>query len=301
MEEIISQYFTYLKNEKRVSLNTLDSYQRDIAQFLEYISAHGCVSACGAKHTDILNYLLYLRKIGKASSSISRSLAAIRSLYKYLFMRHLVPSDPTMDVHSFKVERKLPQILTNEEVENLLEQPKADHPKGCRDKAMLELLYATGIRVSELITLRISDVNLGIGFITCRHNEKERIIPIYTLARDAIRTYMERVRPLLVQNTIPTDILFLNLGGKPLTRQGFWKIMKHYQKAAGITKAITPHTLRHSFAVHLLENGADLKSIQEMLGHTDISSTQIYERILNKRMNEVYQNAHPRAKEKPLS
>lgn len=300
MEEAISHYFAYLKNEKHVSSNTLDSYRRDIEQFLSYMNEHCSSSPIDAGHTDILNYLLYLRNSGKASSTISRTLASVRSMYRYLFMRHLVSVDPTMDVHSFKVEKKLPQILTNTEVEKLLEQPKPNDPKGYRDKAMLEMLYATGIRVSELIALRENDVNLGVGFITCRHNGKERIIPIYTIARDAVKAYTERIRPHLLRAELPTDILFLNLNGKPLTRQGFWKIMKQYQDAAGITKTITPHTLRHSFAVHLLENGADLKSIQEMLGHTDISSTQIYERILNKRMNEVYQNTHPRAKQKNL-
>ena len=295
MDSLVKEYFDYLEYEKKVSKNTLDSYRRDIMKYTRYLETVAVGEVKSGTSTTVLNYLLALQKQGMASATISRSLASIRSMYRFLQGQHYVDQDPTQEVHGFKVEKKLPQILTSHEVEILLEQPKCKDYKGYRDRAMLELLYATGMRVSELISLRVSEVNLKIGFISCTHHGKSRVIPIYTVAQEAIEDYLSKARPALLGHH-ESDILFLNLNGAMLTRQGFWKIIKTYKEQAGITKDITPHTLRHSFAIHLLENGADLKSIQEMLGHTDISSTQVYAQIVKSQLKEVYKNAHPRAK-----
>lgn len=291
----IDEYFAYLEYDKRVSANTLDSYKRDILKYSRYIETQQIAGVKDCSSNTILDYMLSMQKQGKASSTISRNLAALRSMYHFFIQKHYVSTDPTENIHGIKAEKKLPQILTNQEVEILLEQPKCKDFKGYRDKAMLELLYATGMRVSELISLRVSDLNLSVGFINCEHHGQNRVIPIYTVARDALKAYIDHAR-----SKLPTirdeEVLFLNLSGGQLTRQGFWKIIKHYKDLAGIQKDITPHTLRHSFAIHLLENGADLKSIQEMLGHTDIASTQIYAQIVRSRLNDVYKKAHPRAK-----
>ncbi len=295
MDAWMNEYFTYLEHEKQVSLNTLDSYKRDILQYAEYIQSEHLSRFDEASSTTVLNYLLFMQKQGKASATISRNLASLRSMYRFFIRKHRLSTDPTENIHGFKAEKKLPEILTNQEVELLLEQPRCKDFKGYRDKAMLELLYATGMRVTELISLRLSDLNLSVGYINCEHHGQNRVIPIYTVAKDTIKAYLDHARSQLpaIQDE---DILFLNLSGKQLTRQGFWKIIKHYKDSAGIKKEITPHTLRHSFAIHLLENGADLKSIQEMLGHMDIASTQIYAQIVKNRLQDVYQKAHPRAK-----
>ena len=297
MNAWMDEYFTYLEYDKHVSANTLESYRRDILKFAEYIENQQVATLKDCNSTTVLDYLLSMQKQGKAASTISRNLAALRSLYHFLIQRRYLSSDPTENIHGFKTEKKLPQILTNQEVEILLEQPRCKDFKGYRDKAMLELLYATGIRVSELISLKISDLDLSVGYINCMHHGQNRVIPIYTVAKNAIKAYLEHGRSKLpkIQDK---DILFLNLNGSMLTRQGFWKIIKHYKDLAGIKKDITPHTLRHSFAIHLLENGADLKSIQEMLGHADIASTQIYAQIVKSRLQDVYKKAHPRAKSK---
>jgi len=291
----IAEYFNYLEYEKRVSANTLDSYKRDILQYAEYLKAQEISDLSVCTNTTVLNYLLSIQKQGKAAATISRNLASLRSIYQFLIRKRYLDNDPTENIHGFKAEKKLPQILSNQEVELLLEQPICKDFKGYRDKAMLELLYATGMRVSELLSIKLSDLNLSVGYINCRYHGQNRVIPIYTVAKDAIRAYIDNARSHLSEIR-DKDILFLNLNGSMLTRQGFWKIIKHYQVLAGIKKEITPHTLRHSFAIHLLENGADLRSIQEMLGHTDIASTQIYAQLAKSRLQTVYQNAHPRAK-----
>lgn len=295
MNTLIDRYLNYLENEKRVSANTLESYRRDIYKYETYLKDRQVSDMLGVNNTVVLNYLLSMQNKGMAPSTISRNLAAIRSFYHYMQKSHLIEADPTQSIQSFKAEKKLPQILTNQEVDLLLMQPKCVDLKGYRDKAMLELLYATGIRVSELIALNMDDVNLTVGYINCKHKEKERVIPMYAVAVDALKVYIEKSRPLLVHNE-KEQAIFVNCNGSRLTRQGFWKIIKHYKEQAHISKEITPHTLRHSFATHLLENGADLKSIQEMLGHTDISSTQIYAQIVKSHLNDVYRKAHPRAK-----
>jgi integrase/recombinase XerD len=289
MEDRLDGFINYLVNEKGVSQNTLQSYQRDILQFNSY--NHFLDNPNEITSEKILSYLSHLNKLGKSQSTITRALASVRCFYHYLVFNNYVEINPTNGIKLEKNNRKLPEILTNKEVDILLNQPKHTDFKGYRDKAMLEILYATGIRVSELISLNISDINTELGMLKCHNNEKERIIPVYPVAIFAVTEYINKAKSLMIIN----EALFVNLNGQRLTRQGFWKIVKHYSEQAGIKKTITPHTLRHSFAAHLLENGADLKSIQEMLGHADISSTQVYTRLVNNKHKEVYNKCHPRA------
>ena len=239
-------------------------------------------------------YVNWMTARGKSASTVTRSLAALKSFYHYLMEKGVVVRTPVQNVSAAKAERHLPQILTSQEVELFLEQPQCTDMKGYRDHAMLELLYATGIRVSELITLNSSDLNLSAGFIRCVGKKKERMIPLYPAAVKALREYVEVIRPNMIASP-EEEALFVNMNGERMSRQGFWKIIKYYQEKAHIEKDITPHTLRHSFAAHLLENGADLRAIQEMLGHTDISSTQIYTHLINRKLKDVYNKAHPRA------
>lgn len=294
MEALVQKFVNFLERDKRLSLNTLQSYRRDIEQYFIYLQEINLQNIANTNKTTVIAYLLYLQKKGRATSTISRNLASIRSFYQYISKNKIIDHDPTSELESPKVEKKLPQILSTEEVELLLEQPQCVDLKGFRDKAMLELLYATGIRVSELIQLNISDVNMDIAFIRCNKGTRERMIPIGSMAIAALREYLGKSRPLLIQKS-DEKALFVNINGGRLTRQGFWKIIKQYKNMAKISKDITPHTLRHSFAAHLLENGADLRSIQEMLGHSDISSTQIYAQIAKNKIKEVYKKTHPRA------
>jgi len=294
MEEIVQKFILFLEKDKRLSLNTLQSYRRDIEQYIPYLKEINLLNIANTNKTTVITYLLHLQKKGRAVSTISRNLASIRSLYQYLYKNSMIDSDPTADLDSPKVEKKLPQILSTHEVELLLDQPKCVDLKGYRDKAMLELLYATGIRVSELINLNLSEVNLEMGFIKCNKGLRERVIPIGSIAVNALVEYLNKSRNLLIQKP-DEKALFVNINGGRLTRQGFWKIIKQYKNQAKINKDITPHTLRHSFAAHLLENGADLRSIQEMLGHSDISSTQVYAQIAKNKIKEVYKKTHPRA------
>lgn len=294
MEALVQKFVNFLERDKRLSLNTLQSYRRDIEQYFIYLQEINLQNITNTNKTTVIAYLLYLQKKGRATSTISRNLASIRSFYQYISKNKIIDNDPTSELESPKVEKKLPQILSTEEVELLLEQPQCIDLKGFRDKAMLELLYATGIRVSELIQLNVSDINLDIAFIRCNKGTRERMIPIGSMAIAAVREYLAKSRPLLIQKS-DEKALFVNINGGRLTRQGFWKIIKQYKNMAKISKDITPHTLRHSFAAHLLENGADLRSIQEMLGHSDISSTQIYAQIAKNKIKEVYKKTHPRA------
>lgn len=294
MEELIVKFLDFLEKDKKLSLNTLQSYKRDIEQFITYLKEMKINSITSINKTTVIAYLLHLQKKGRATSTISRNLASIRSFCQYLTKNNVIKQDPTEQLESPKVEKKLPQILSTKEVELLLEQPKCDDLKGYRDKAMLELLYATGIRVSELICLDVDDVYTDMGFIRCTKGSKERMVPIGSVSINALNEYLSKSRKLLIQKK-DEKALFVNVNGKRLTRQGFWKIIKQYKNQAKINKDITPHTLRHSFAAHLLENGADLRSIQEMLGHSDISSTQIYAQIAKNRIKEVYKKTHPRA------
>jgi len=295
LNALIERYITFLKKEKKVSNNTFESYLRDINKYVDYLKTNNISDIAAVNRTTVLNYLLSMQEGGMASSTISRHLASIRSLYQYLHNIKVIDGNPAQDVAAFHVEKKLPQILTNKEVELFLEQPKCVDLKGYRDKAMLELLYATGIRVSELIELKLNDVNLEIGYITCNNGKSERVIPLYSAATAAVNDYIQKSREMMIQDN-EDQTLFVNCNGTKLTRQGFWKIVKTYKTQANIAKEVTPHTLRHSFAAHLLENGADLKSIQEMLGHTDISSTQVYAQVVKNKLNDVYKKSHPRAK-----
>lgn len=294
MEALVQKFVNFLEKDKRLSLNTLQSYRRDIEQYIAYLNTMSLKNISNTNKTTVIAYLLHLQKKGRATSTISRNLASIRSFYQYIAKNKIIDQDPTSELESPKVEKKLPQILSTQEVELLLEQPKCVDLKGYRDKAMLELLYATGIRVSELISLNVSDVNLEMGFIRCNKGSRERVIPIGSIAVAALQEYLNKARGLLIQRS-DERALFVNINGGRLTRQGFWKIIKQYKNQAKISKEITPHTLRHSFAAHLLENGADLRSIQEMLGHSDISSTQIYAQIAKNKIKEVYKKTHPRA------
>ena len=287
-------YGEYLKIEKSASANTVSSYLRDVNQFASAMEGKG-LDLTQVLPQDVEDYANGLLRRGKSPATVTRSMASIKSFFHYLMDRGLVDRNPAKGVSPAKVERKLPQVLTGREVELFLEQPQCTDLKGYRDRAMLELLYATGIRVSELIALDVDDLNLRSQMLVCYgQNGKVRQIPLYTAAARALEDYLHNARPHLV-NTPDETALFVNMSGERMSRQGFWKLIKYYQEKAGIQKDITPHTLRHSFAAHLLENGADLRSIQEMLGHADISSTQIYSQLVNQKIKDVYQRAQPRA------
>ena len=288
-----AEYESYLKLEKNASPNTLSSYLRDVTQYMRWLSGEGLTPEQAAQ-SDVAAYIKFLSGQGKSVATVTRCLASLKSFYTFLLVRRRVSLNPAKGLAPAKVERKLPHILTSKEVELFLEQPDPRDTKGCRDRAMLELLYATGIRVSELIGLNLDHLNLSAGFVRCGSRGRERMIPLYTAAVRALEDYVTHVRPQMIERP-DEPALFVNMSGERMSRQGFWKIIKHYQEKAGINKDITPHTLRHSFAAHLLENGADLRSIQEMLGHADISSTQLYAQLLNQKLKDVYNKAHPRA------
>lgn len=294
MTDYVEGFVCFMTGEKHKSRNTIQSYRRDVSQYIAYLNMNGITDITMTTKTTVLTYLLKLKKEGKASSTVSRTLASLRSFYGYVSESGVQMTDPTGNLEAPRVEKKLPRILAPAEVELLLEQPDSDDIKGKRDKAMLELLYATGIRVSELISLEINDVNVGMGFIKCRGARRERVVPMGNIARAAIEDYLSNSRSELLKNE-KEHALFVNCNGTRMSRQGFWKIIKLYRERANISTEITPHTLRHSFAAHLLENGADLKSIQEMMGHADISSTQVYSRLMNSKIKDVYEKTHPRA------
>ena len=294
MIDYLKAYEDYLLNTKQASTNTVLSYMRDIRQFHEFVKGELEATLTQVNREQVSYYMAWMTNQGKSPASVARSLASIKSFYGYLLTTGAVESNPVRNIQVVKAEKRLPQILTNKEVELLLSQPKCTDMKGYRDKAMLELLYATGIRVSELISLDVEHVNLSAGFVHCGTGAKSRVIPLYPGAIRALENYIRDVRPNLIADP-EEQALFVNLSGERMSRQGFWKIIKQYQQSANIDKDITPHTLRHSFATHLLENGADLKSIQEMLGHSDISSTQVYSHLVNQRLKSVYNKYHPKA------
>lgn len=293
MEKQITLFLEFLQDDKKLSENTLQSYKRDIKQYESYIQKTN-QNYLKVDEENIRDYLKYLQEIGKKSSTVSRNLASIRSFYQFLIRIKEINNDPTVNIQSPKVAKRVPSILTSKEVELLLEQPQDVDLKGIRDKAMLEFAYATGMRVTEIISLNIDDVNLEEGYVICRSGSKQRNIPLGSLSLKALKEYMEESRPYLIRDESITA-LFVNVNGKRLTRQGFWKIVKYYKEQAHITKDITPHVLRHSFATHLLQNGADLKAIQPMLGHSDISSTQVYMQFQDEGLKNVYRKTHPRA------
>ena len=293
MEKQITLFLEFLQNDKKLSDNTLQSYKRDIKQYESYVEENN-INYLKVNEESIRKYLEHLNEIGKKSSTVSRNLASIRSFYQFLIRIKELSKDPTENIQSPKVAKRIPSILTSKEVELLLEQPQDVDLKGIRDKAMLEFAYATGMRVTEIISLNIEDVNLEEGYVLCKYGSKQRNIPLGTLSLKALKQYMEESRPYLIRDESVTA-LFVNVNGKRLTRQGFWKIVKYYKEQAHISKEITPHVLRHSFATHLLQNGADLKAIQTMLGHSDISSTQVYMQFQDEGLKNVYRKTHPRA------
>jgi len=293
MEEQIQLFLEFIKNDKKLSENTFQSYRRDVIQFSEYLRLNK-INYVKVKEAHMRNYIEYLQNLNKKASTISRHLASTRLFYQYLLKNKKVKADPTENIQSPKIDKRTPNILTAQEVSLLLEQPKNIDLKGIRDKAMLEFAYATGMRVTEIISLNISDVNLAEGYVVCKNGTKQRNIPLGNLALKALKEYIEKARDILIKNE-NEKALFVNINGQRLTRQGFWKIIKFYKEQAHITKEITPHVLRHSFATHLLQNGADLKSIQTMLGHSDISSTQVYMQFQDESLKNIYRKAHPRA------
>ena len=293
MEKQVTSFLEFLKEDKKLSENTLQSYKRDIVQYIEY-SMKNKQNYLKVKQDYIKEYLEYLQNMHKKTSTVSRNLASIRSFYQYLKRIKKAKIDPTEGIQAPKIEKKAPSILSAKEVELLLEQPKDIDLKGIRDKAMLEFAYATGMRVTEIISLNLEDANLEQGFVTCKYGSKQRTIPLGSLSLKALKDYVEQARPYLIKDD-STEALFVNINGQRLTRQGFWKIVKYYKEQAHITKDITPHVLRHSFATHLLQNGAELKAIQTMLGHSDISSTQVYMQFQDESIKNIYKKAHPRA------
>ena len=294
MLDLVRAYENYLTKVKQASANTISSYIRDIRQFSAWLSAQEENDIVDATQLNIADYFAHLESDGRSGATLSRVLASLKNFYSYVVSSGFLEKSPVGDIHIDRGEKKAPQILTNREIERLLAQPSAVDAKGCRDKAMLEVMYATGMRVTELINLNISDVNLELGIIKCSSAKKSRVIPLYPLALRALSAYMRDVRDAMVLDP-EEKALFVNVGGVRMSRQGFWKILKHYQQTAHIEKEITPHTLRHSFAVHLLENGADVGSLQELMGHCDISSTQMYTQLVNQRLKTVYDKCHPKA------
>ena len=294
MVDDIKEFVVYLREVKRTSVNTEVSYQRDLMQMASYLKEKGITEPGKVTKTSLNSYILFLEKEGRATTTISRVLASMKAFFHYEMSCGKIHKDPAELLKAPRVEKKMPTILSVEEVSCLLAQPNGDVPKEIRDKAMLELLYATGIRVSELIHLKVEDINLNVGFITCRDGVKERTVPFGKVARQALLDYMEKARKVLLKGS-ESEWLFTNCSGKPMSRQGFWKIIKYYGEKAGIQADITPHTLRHSFAAHLLKNGADVHAVQAMLGHSDMATTQAYMAYSQTgAMREAYTGAHPR-------
>ena len=289
----IQEFIDYLHNTRGTSKNTEVSYERDLKKLEQYLTEEGIETGEQVTSTVLNSYVLYMERRNFAASSISRSIASIRAFFQFLCQKNGWKENPAEKLKAPKIEKKLPDILTIEEVDLLLRQPKGNTAKGIRDKAMLELLYATGIRVSELISLKINNINLRLGYLTCSGGGRERVITFGTTARQALENYLVKSREQLL-GEVKSDFLYLNCSGKSMSRQGFWKVLKGYAASAGIQQDITPHTLRHSFAAHLVQNGADLKSVQEMMGHSDISTTQIYMNMNIHKIRDVYMKAHPR-------
>lgn len=294
MLDLIRAYENYLTKVKQASSNTVSSYMRDIRQFAQWLRDNEELDVIDASQQNIGDYLTHLESEGRSGATLSRGLASLKNFYAYVVSTGFLEKTPVIEIRVDRGEKKAPQILTGREIELLLAQPVCVDPKGYRDKAMLEVMYATGVRVTELINLDVADVNLDLGIIKCAGAKKIRAIPLYPAALKALTSYLDNVRSSMVSD--PSEqALFVNINGVRMSRQGFWKILKHYQDTAHIEKEITPHTLRHSFAVHLLENGADIGSVQELMGHSDISSTQVYTQMINQKLKSVYAQCHPKA------
>ena len=294
MLDLVGAYENHLVKVKQASSNTVSSYMRDLRQFSDWLSYQEGTEVVDASQVNIADYLSHLEEEGRSGATVSRTLASLKNFYAYVVSTGFLDKTPVVDIHIDRGEKKLPQILTGREIELLLAQPVCVDAKGFRDKAMLEVMYATGIRVTELIDLDVDDVNLDLGVIKCSSGKKSRAIPLYPAALKALSVYLKEVRTGMLASQ-SERALFVNISGVRMSRQGFWKILKHYQATAHIEKEITPHTLRHSFAVHLLENGADLGSLQELMGHSDISSTQMYTQMVDQRLKSVYEKCHPKA------
>ena len=294
MEQQLDNFIHYLEAVRKSSRNTILSYKRDLEKFADFLDAQAVVDLTDVNETTMNAYILMMEQKQFATSTISRNIAALKSFFDYLERYENHQGNPAARLKAPKIEKKAPEVLTVAEVTRLLEQPAGRNNKELRDKAMLELMYATGIRVSELVSLTIDDINVQAGYIRCSERGRERIIPIGSVARISLRQYLKQARPAMISDD-SSAILFPNYSGQPMSRQGFWKILKQYAAKAGIESDITPHTLRHSFAAHLLENGADLRSVQEMLGHSDISTTQIYLKMNTGRIRDIYSHTHPRA------
>ena len=294
MLDLVRAYENYLSKVKKASTNTISSYMRDIRQYSEWLQAYEGTDIVDAQQLNISRYLSFLEESGRSGATLSRSLASLKNFYSYLASTGFIEKTPVTDLKVERGEKKAPQILNGREIELLLSQPVCVDAKGYRDKAMLEVMYATGIRVTELIDLNVSDVNLDLGIIKCAGAKKSRAIPLYPAALNALTNYLDNIRAAMLADP-NEEALFVNISGVRMSRQGFWKILKHYQNTAHIDKEITPHTLRHSFAVHLLENGADIGAVQELMGHSDISSTQVYTSLINQKIKSVYEKCHPKA------
>jgi integrase/recombinase XerD len=294
MKTVLQDFITYMSEVKKASVNTVMSYQNDLIKLIRHLDNQNITEAGKISETSLNSYILNMEREGKSPATVSRNIASIKAFILYLIKKGQLKEDPTERMHAPKVEKKPPHTLSLDQVNGLLEQPDTDTVKGIRDKAMLELLYATGIRVSELISIKLEDINLKNRFIKCCNSSKERIIPFGNMAKQALEVYIQKARAELVDK-IDTSICFTNLSGEPMSRQGFWKIIKSYGKTAGIEADITPQILRNSFAVHMIDNGADLQSIQELLGHADVTTTQVYLQNRNKKVRDVYAQAHPRA------
>lgn len=277
MSYYLDEYIEYLNNEKELSDNTLNSYIIDIKQYINFLKDKKIYSIKKSPDSAVLSYMLYMEK-NNATSTLLRKFSSIRSYYYYLLVNNIVKKDPTLKIKLPKNEHKVPNILTSEDLNKLLQQPSGDDPKSIRDRSMLEILYATGIRVSELVSLNIHDIDLTLGYIKCGSKNRKRVIPINAGVIELLARYINHTRDLLVKDKDEKS-LFVNVHGRRMTRQGFWKILKHYKEAANLDKDITPHTFRHSFAMNKLNNGADIRKVQEMLGHSDLSTTQIYKQI----------------------
>lgn len=293
MQNVLDEFISYMRDVKKTSPNTELSYKRDLNKFARYTEAHGINDVEKVTLTTLQGYVLDLEHEHFAAATVSRNIASIKAFYHFLLRSHYIKDDPSDQLKAPHIDKKMPEILSTDEVNRLLDEPTGNSPKDLRDKAMLELLYATGIRVSELINLKVTDINLQVGYLICRDAKKERVIPFGAPAKRALTDYLKSSREVMVSDG-GCDVLFVNCSGQPMSRQGFWKLVKYYARKAGITSDITPHTLRHSFAAHLVENGADLRSVQEMLGHSDISTTQIYANMSQNKLREVYAKNFPR-------
>ncbi len=295
MDQLLDSFLTYLTIEKGLSKNTLESYGRDVRKFLLFLEEGQIKTIQEIKYENILDFLSHFKKQGFSDTTTVRTIVSIKQFFKYLLLEKIIKEDPTSQIRTPKMKKSIPGVISLEDVERVLASPNESTPEGIRDLAMLEVLYATGIRVSELIWLKLNEVNFEMGFvIVYGKGSKERIVPIGKQAQEKLRTYMELSRPLLLKSRDSKE-LFVTRRAKAMTRQGFWKLIKNYALKAGITKQISPHTMRHSFATHLLERGADLRTIQIMLGHSDISTTQIYTHVENERLKEIHKKYHPRS------